>query len=119
MTVIHDMIRSIMATPYSKLEIAFWERQRQRSAQFLPDGELTEEEFRAALFPFSRDTLRHASNRWLICRGRTREIVLERLIEVLKNPNVNRGESFAVALSIVRAQHAAEQRGETWTWLLP
>ena len=84
-------------------EDQYAEQQRQQALTFAPPAPITEPEFvyRATFYPLP--VLRQASMRYSPARGRNHGQVLSRFLEVLRNPNVNRGDDLAAALGHIEA----------------
>jgi hypothetical protein len=86
-------------------------QQRERAESYAPPvGEMTEAEFlyEASFYPLP--TLRLASMRYISARGRNHKQVLRRYVENLRNPNVNRGDDFRVALGHIMATYESERK---------
>lgn len=82
-------------------------RERVRALEAAPLRELTEDQFRQELADLPVKVLRQAAVRWSAPRGRTKEAVVDGIVEALKNPHINQGDSYRVALGHVLA---CEQR---------
>ena len=93
-------------------QAGYQERQRARAESYAPPAPVGEAEFvyQASFYPLP--TLRLASMRYASARGRNHGQVLARFVEVLKNPNVNRGDDFRIALGHIMATYESDaQRG--------
>lgn len=77
-------------------------RQRARAETYAPDAEIDEKAFRDALRSYPLKIVRHASMRYSPCRG-SWDKVIDRFVEVINNPNVNRGDDYRIALGHVEA----------------
>lgn len=87
------MTQQCTKSQYEQLE-------RERAETLAPSGEISEDTFRATLRTYPLSTVRLASMRYSSCRG-SWEKVIDRFVEVLNNPNVNRGDDYRIALGHV------------------
>lgn len=88
-----------MSTPYTyqaKLAAA--------AAQFNPSEPIGRAEFMERASAYSLPVLRLASaRRYIVARGRSYAQVLSRFADIVANPNVNRGDTYADALGHIEA----------------
>lgn len=87
----------------------FDQRQREVALEFAPPEEISEKEFVYRASFYALPTIRLASMRYGAARGRTYGQVMARFVEHLRNPHLNRGDDFRVALGHIEATRRREQ----------
>lgn len=88
-----------MSTPYT-----YQASLAAAAAQFTPSEPIDRAEFIKRASAYSLSVLRLASaRRYIVARGRSYAQVLDRFAEIVANPHVNHGDTFADALGHVEA----------------
>lgn len=89
-------------TPSSGCTEKQWQqRQRQQAEALAPAGPVSEADFRRALRAYPLPVIRLAAIRYSSARGRSYGVVIDRFVTVLKNPFVNQGDDYRIALGHV------------------
>ena len=88
------------------------QQQQERAKQFAPPAPISEQEFVYRATFYDLPTLRLASIRYSPARGRNHGQVLQRFLDHLRNPHINRGDDLATALGHIEAtQRWMAERG--------
>ena len=77
--------------------------QRAQAEQLAPAEAIDRDQFIYRASFYTLPTLRQASVRYISARGRNHKQVLSRFVEILSNPNVNRGDDYRLALGHIEA----------------
>lgn len=86
------------------------QRQRIRAEELAPAGPVSEADFRHALKAYPLPVIRLASTRYTVARGRGYDVVIDKFVQILNNPYVNRGDDYRVALGHIEATYRERSR---------
>ena len=84
--------------------------QRQAAEASAPAGPVSEADFRRRLAAYPLPVIRMAATRYGSARGRSYTKVIDRFAANMRNPHVNRGDDYRIALGHVEATRSMMQR---------